>query len=143
MTTTTNRNTGLGASDAAAAIGVSPYKSRFSLWAEKTGQVEPPDLSEKEAVQWGNYLQPRIAEVYADKTGRIVRQNRADVARHHPDHPWPGVDRDCAAPVARRRAVSGHAGFQSGYRDGSGHDCRVFRNGQPGICRSRVRKRGG
>jgi len=105
MTTTIDRNTGLGASDAAAAIGVSPWKSRFSLWGEKTGLVEPPDLSEKEAVQWGTYLQPRIAEVYAERTGRIVRQNRADIARHHPDHPWMW-----ATPDASQRENGGAIG---------------------------------
>lgn len=32
------RNRGLGSSDAAAAIGLSPYKSPLELWLEKTGR---------------------------------------------------------------------------------------------------------
>ena len=45
------RRNGIGASDAPAALGISPFKSRGDLWAEKTGLVEPPDLSDNEAVE--------------------------------------------------------------------------------------------
>ena len=88
MSTTTDRTTSIGASEAAAAIGVSPWKSRFALWAEKTGQIEPDNLDDVERVQWGNYLQPKIGEVLAEKTGRTVRQNRSNVSRVHPRYPW-------------------------------------------------------
>ena len=36
---------GIGASEAAAAIGESRRKSRIDLWREKTGRKEPEDLS--------------------------------------------------------------------------------------------------
>ena len=32
------RKTGIGGSDAAAAVGLSPYKSQLELWMEKTGR---------------------------------------------------------------------------------------------------------
>ena len=35
----TVRNQGIGASDAAAAIGISPYQSRLELWMIKTGRM--------------------------------------------------------------------------------------------------------
>lgn len=66
------RMTGLGASDAAAVLGQSPWKSPFQLWAEKTGNVEPDDLSKNEAVEFGIRLEPTIAKAFADRTGRAV-----------------------------------------------------------------------
>jgi len=87
MTTTTHdRTTGLGASEAAAAIGIDPYKSRFALWAEKTGQVDPKDLSDNEAVEWGLELEPLIARKFAQRTGRWVRHNRSQRVQRHPDY---------------------------------------------------------
>ena len=49
---------GIGSSDAAVAIGLSPYKSPLSLWLEKTQRKAPDDLSQKEAVVWGTVLEP-------------------------------------------------------------------------------------
>ena len=39
------RRCGVSASDAAVILGVSPYKSRWQLWSEKSGIVKEPDLS--------------------------------------------------------------------------------------------------
>ena len=41
------RSHSLGGSDAAAVMGLNPYKSPFALWAEKTGMVPEPDISGK------------------------------------------------------------------------------------------------
>ncbi|MBS1209580.1 MAG: endonuclease [Proteobacteria bacterium] len=76
------RNGGIGSSDAAAAIGLSPYKSPLELWLEKTGRKEPEDLSEKEAVFWGSTLEPILAAVYQQRTGNKVR--RVNAVLQHP-----------------------------------------------------------
>lgn len=78
------RNRGIGSSDAAAAVGLSPYKCRLSLWLEKTRRKEPDDLSEKEAVFWGTVLEPVLAQVYAERTGWHVR--RVNAVLQHPEH---------------------------------------------------------
>jgi putative phage-type endonuclease len=66
------RKSGLGGSDAAAAIGVDPYKDRLQLWSEKVGLLEMADLSGNEAVEAGIVLERTIGEWYAKKTGRNV-----------------------------------------------------------------------
>lgn len=43
----------VGGSDAACIMGMNPYKSNIELWKEKTGRIEPPDLSENKLVQYG------------------------------------------------------------------------------------------
>lgn len=75
------RGQGIGSSDAAVAIGLSPYKSPLTLWLEKTSRKTPDDISAKEAVIWGTTLEPVLASVYAERTGRKVRRVNA-VLRH-------------------------------------------------------------
>ena len=80
------RSTGIGSSDAAAAIGLSSYKCSLSLWLEKTGRQQPEDLSNKEAVVWGTVLEPVLAKMYAERTGRKVR--RVNAVLQHPEYPF-------------------------------------------------------
>lgn len=75
------RKTGIGASDAAAAVGLSPYKSQLELWLEKTGRDEnlaKPDPKDTTApVYWGTLLEPIVAAAYTQQTGRKVRKVNA------------------------------------------------------------------
>jgi len=80
------RALGIGSSDAAPSVGLSPYKSQLSLWLEKTKRKAAVDLSEKESVIWGTVLEPVLAKVYAARTGRRVR--RVNAVLQHPDHPF-------------------------------------------------------
>ena len=64
----------LGGSDAAVVCGLSPWKTPFELYLEKTGQKEPDDLSENERVQWGTLMEPFIAAEYAKRTGKKLRR---------------------------------------------------------------------
>lgn len=88
------RNTGIGGSDAAAALGLNPYKSPLALYLEKRGEVEPDDLSDNDAVRWGAILEDVIADEYARRTGRKVR--RVNRVLQHPQHKWmlASLDRD-------------------------------------------------
>lgn len=60
------RRKGVGGSDVAAIMGMSPYKSPYEVWAEKTGVVEPADLSGVERVMWGNVLEPVVGDHYRE-----------------------------------------------------------------------------
>ena len=78
------RQLGIGSSDAAVAVGLSPYKSQLTLWLEKTARKAPEDISLKEAVLWGVELEPVLAQVYAKRTGYKVR--RVNAVLQHPEH---------------------------------------------------------
>lgn len=52
----------LGSSDAAAALGLSPYKSPYELWLEKTGQLVEEDLGDNLAVMLGNGMERVILD---------------------------------------------------------------------------------
>lgn len=62
----------LGCSEIAAALGASPWKTPYRLWEEKTGRVEPEDLSGDLKIELGNRLEPIVAELYTEKTGLAV-----------------------------------------------------------------------
>lgn len=92
------RRSGIGSSDAAAAVGLNPYKSQLELWMEKTGrggalpQVDPND--EASPMYWGTLLEPIVAAHYTKRTGNRVR--RINAVLQHPLHPWmlANIDRE-------------------------------------------------
>jgi|SRR6476620_1533619 len=65
---------GIGGSDVAVILGLSPYKSAFSLWLEKTGQVKAKPV-QNEYVEWGNLLEPVIRDKFRRETGFEVYEN--------------------------------------------------------------------
>jgi len=81
------RKRGIGSSDAAAAVGLNPYKSQLELWLEKTGRdnslpkLDPQD--EESLAYWGNILEPIVASHYTKRSGHRVR--RINAVLQHPD----------------------------------------------------------
>ena len=62
------RRGSLGGSDAAAVLGVNPYASPYSLWAEKTGRV--PEKPDNEAMRLGRDLEDYVVRRWQEKTGK-------------------------------------------------------------------------
>jgi len=82
----------LGGSDAAAALGMSRWKTPLTLWAEKTGMIEPEDISEKLPVKLGNKMEQIVVELFEEETGKKCR--RVNEARFHPSYPFLGANVD-------------------------------------------------
>jgi putative phage-type endonuclease len=84
------RKNGIGGSDAAAAVGLSPYMSQLELWLIKTGRdthlprPDPDDTAEP--VYWGTLLEPIVAAAYTKQTGNRVR--RINAVLQHPTVPF-------------------------------------------------------
>ena len=81
-----SRRQSIGGSDAATVLGLNPYASPYSLWAEKTGAVIPEDISQKEAVRLGHVLEPYVAQRFTEITGKRVR--RENYILKNSDYPW-------------------------------------------------------
>ncbi|MGW7247749.1 YqaJ viral recombinase family nuclease [Streptomyces decoyicus] len=64
------RRNGIGGSEIAAVLGISPYESRFSLWHRKQGLIAP--VAESEEMYWGKVHEPGICRRFAEL---------------HPEHP--------------------------------------------------------
>ncbi|MGD7195326.1 lambda-exonuclease family protein [Ralstonia pseudosolanacearum] len=84
------RRTGIGGSDAAAAVGLNPFKSQLELWLEKTGrdsELPRPDPHDtREHVYWGVLLEGIVAAAYTQQTGRRVR--KVNAVLRHPEVPF-------------------------------------------------------
>lgn len=57
----------IGASEIAAVMGLSRWKTPLSLWAEKTGKI--PRSEAGEAAEWGNRLESVVSQKFAEKNG--------------------------------------------------------------------------
>lgn len=79
------RNTGLGGSDIAALLGMSPYKTPVELWAEKVG-LSASSQREGLHLRFGQHLEPFIAKEFEEQTG-LFTQEYADALHHH-EHPF-------------------------------------------------------
>ena len=66
------RKTGIGGSEAAAVLGVSPWATPVTVWLDKTGRSGPKE--ETEAMRIGTELEDFVARRYCTETGRTVRR---------------------------------------------------------------------
>ncbi len=120
------RRTGIGSSDAAAAIGLNPYQSQLELWMQKTGKgdllpvVDPND--DTSPMFWGTMLEPIVAAHYTKRTGNKVR--RVNAVLQHPEHPWmlANVDREVVGSSEVQLLECKTAGI---------HGARLWRDGVP------------
>lgn len=78
------RKSRITASDAAAILGHSPFRSRLDVWAEKTGQAAP--VEETERMRLGRLLEPAILKRYALDSDLTVAPN--DQLHVHPTMDW-------------------------------------------------------
>lgn len=59
------RKNHIGGSDAAACVGMHPYKDNVTLWEEKMGLVDPEDISDKDYVQYGTDAEAHLRALFA------------------------------------------------------------------------------
>ena len=56
--------TRIGGSDASAIVGMNPYKTNIRLWEEKTGLVQPEDISDKPFVKYGTQAEMHLRGLF-------------------------------------------------------------------------------
>lgn len=78
------RANGIGGSEVAAVLGLSPFESRFSLWHRKAARIGPVEVSD--AMEWGNRLEDAVATKFADEHPEY--QLTPAGTWTHPDRPW-------------------------------------------------------
>ena len=78
------RKQAITATDIAVIAGLSPYKTPFRLWAEKTGRVEEQEVGA--AADRGRWLEPAVAQYYEKERGVKLRQSNGIVRLK--EHPW-------------------------------------------------------
>lgn len=76
------RRKGIGGSDVAPILGLSPWRTAYQIWEEKLhlrdGQEKTPEMS------YGLLVEPALRQWYSNETGRVVRL--PDKIMVHPQH---------------------------------------------------------
>ena len=110
------RRNGIGGSDAAVVCGLSPYRSKIELWADKTGRL--PDVEDNEAMRVGRDLEDYVAKRFCEATGKKVRRHNAMYA--HDDHSFirANVDRDIVGENAGLECKTTSAFAKSDFENG-------------------------
>lgn len=107
----------IGGSDAASVIGMNPYKSAYSLWAEKTGKI--PEFEGNLATDVGTYMEDFIAKRFEQETGKKVRrENRSFL---NDQYPWAIANYD-------RVLVGEDAGLECKFTDSL--NLKKYKNGE-------------
>ncbi|WP_369183300.1 YqaJ viral recombinase family protein [Streptomyces sp. Y1] len=78
------RSNGIGGSEIAAVMGLSPYESAFSLWHRKQGLVQP--VEENPQMYWGTRLEPIVLAEFAKRHPEWAVRRAPTYAG--PDRPW-------------------------------------------------------
>lgn len=91
------RRKAIGGSDAAAIIGLTPYATRYTVWADKTGKL--PEREDNEAMRQGRDFEQYVADRFTELTSKKTRRVNAIIK--NPDYPFAAANID--------RAVNGEA----------------------------------
>ena len=78
------RRDSIGGSEAAAILGMNPWKSEYQLWLEKTGSVQPEDISDSDVVHFGTLLEPIVADEFCRREGKQVKRCGLFRSKTHP-----------------------------------------------------------
>lgn len=82
------RRLGIGGSDAPVICGESRWKSPFTLYQEKVGEVDGDDLKDVEAVRWGNLLEPAIRGEVEERLEQHVNYSGPFAIHRHHEVPY-------------------------------------------------------
>lgn len=96
-----SRRAGIGGSDAAAVIGVNPFKSAYSVYLDKIGEGEHIDTSYR--MELGSRIEEFIAKEFELATGKQTRRRNAIL--QHDEHEFMLANID-------REVVGEHAGLE-------------------------------
>jgi putative phage-type endonuclease len=77
------RSTGIGASEAAAACGLSRWETPHSIYCRKLGLIPPTE--DNDAIRLGRKLEPVVISEFVERTGLAVAQHPCPMYRH-PEH---------------------------------------------------------
>ena len=112
------RELGIGGSDSGSVVGFNPYKSAYTLFAEKTGKVA--EFEGNLTTEVGSYLEPFVAELFERETGKKVRRKNRMLV--NTDYPWAFADVD--------RLVVGEKALLEIKTTNSLPNMRKFKNGE-------------
>lgn len=82
-----HRDDHIGASEAGAILGVG-FQSKIDLWKIKTGRMTPKDLSDVEAVVYGNRAEEALRQLFIAKHPELYLDYRPYDFVYQSERPW-------------------------------------------------------
>ena len=79
-----HRRKSIGGSDAASIIGLNPWCSPYTVWADKLGKLPPQEDNER--MRLGRDLEDYVAKRFTEKTGKKVRRENSIII--NPQYPF-------------------------------------------------------
>lgn len=79
-----HRKKAIGGSDASSIIGLNPWSSPYTVWADKLGKLPPKE--DNEPMRLGRDLEDYVAKRFTEKTGKKVRRENAII--YNEDYPF-------------------------------------------------------
>ncbi len=80
------RRSGIGASDIAALLGISPWASPFSVWASKLALLPDDELDDDDPREFGRRAEAMVGPWFTDRTGLALAGEQMWLT--HPAEPW-------------------------------------------------------
>lgn len=77
------RQKSIGGSEAAAILGYNPYKTAYSVWADKTGRAAP--IEDNKYMRAGRLLEPVIVQMFQEETGYPIQGSNEYQLYRHPE----------------------------------------------------------
>lgn len=90
------RKKGMGGSDVAAALGLSPWRTPVELWQDKRGESEPQQTSD--SMHFGTILEDIVAKEFQERTGMKVQRVNYTFADGEDDWMRANIDRAIVNP---------------------------------------------
>lgn len=114
------RRMSIGGSDAGAVLGFNKYQSPYSLYCEKIyPELFKKDLSDNDAIHFGNVLEDVVAKEFAARTGKKVR--RHNKMMYHDEHEFmsANIDRLVVGEKALLECKTANQYKDSDWKDGN------------------------
>lgn len=101
------RQSGIGGSDVAAIVGLSPYRTPLDVYLSKIEEIT--EENGNEFTYWGTVLEDVVAKEFARRSGLKIQ--KVNKTMRHPEHDWmlANIDRAVVNP-----AISGNVRYVDG-----------------------------
>lgn len=111
------RSRGIGASDVAGILGISPWTSRYSVWLSKVYDANAGEAANREAMKWGKLLEDAIIDEAANRLG--VTPYGLQTRCEHPKYPWARctVDAFCEDDAERHGVIEAKTTGENYWQD--------------------------
>lgn len=80
------RRSGIGGSDVAAIVGISPWKTPHDIWEQKL-DIDQESLEESDALIFGTLVEPVLRGEFSRRNPDLLVKENPDIIRH-PDYPY-------------------------------------------------------